>query len=114
MKKIYITVLLLFSYACIMACDYCNCYLGLDPGYNKNTIGLRTNWRTAEWIPPVSGLRLTHNTHSVEGVSGNETLEESFVAVEGDDASHSEFISAELRFRMASFVTRVTPKEEST
>src|SRR5688572_18028596 len=82
MKKIYITVLLLFSYACIMACDYCNCYLGLDPGYNKNTIGLRTNWRTAEWIPPVSGLRLTHNTHSVEGVSGNETLEESFVAVE--------------------------------
>jgi len=40
---------------------------------------------------------------------------ESFVEVEGDGASHSEFTSAELRFpQNGIFVTRVTPQEEFT
>ncbi|MFI5173083.1 MAG: hypothetical protein ACHQFW_11875 [Chitinophagales bacterium] len=82
MKRIYLLVVLLFSYVGVMSCDFCNCYLGLDPGYNKNTIGLRANWRTAEWTPPVSGLRLAHNGHGVEGTMGHETLQESFITGE--------------------------------
>jgi hypothetical protein len=39
MKK-YLFLLLLFAQQTI-ACDFCNCYLGLNPHYKKNTFGIR-------------------------------------------------------------------------
>ena len=29
----------------LIACDFCNCYLGLNPQYKKNIVGLRTHYK---------------------------------------------------------------------
>jgi hypothetical protein len=82
MRFTYILALMLTFSNVASACDFCNCYLGLDPGYNKNTIGLRVNWRTAEWIPFESTLRTTHGTPGTGGSSSGSTLEESLITTE--------------------------------
>lgn len=42
MKRIYFLFLMIISYSSLKAgCDMCNMYVGLNPNYNKNTIGLR-------------------------------------------------------------------------
>ncbi len=81
MKK-YIAFIIFLTYSGITnACDFCNSYLGLDPGFNKNTIALRANFRKAEWQAPSPTLRLTHGgTHTDMGTQ--ETLEESFFTSE--------------------------------
>lgn len=61
------------------ACDFCNCYLGLDPGYNKNTIGIRNSWKTTEWTSMVSAHRVAHGS---DEVTTGSTLTESFVNTE--------------------------------
>lgn len=78
MKRIsVITAILIMGATQISsACDMCNCYLGLDPGYNKNTIGLRTNFRYATYPIPVNGsMKLMHGgDHSSSGTSGTKEL----------------------------------------
>ncbi|HNS13541.1 MAG TPA: hypothetical protein PKM97_13080 [Bacteroidia bacterium] len=46
-KYLVLSIVLLFSLAG-MACDFCNCYLGLNPHYKKNSLSLRhsiTNYK---------------------------------------------------------------------
>ena len=79
MKKILIIIFIITGgYA--NACDFCNCYLGLDPGYNKNTIGLRNNWRTAQWTSESSHHRIMHGGVGTEG--SESILYESLVTTE--------------------------------
>jgi hypothetical protein len=40
MKKIFIAVMVMLVHASY-GCDFCNCYLGLNPHYKKNTISFR-------------------------------------------------------------------------
>ena|SRR5687768_6544835 len=82
MKSIYsVLLILIFSYPSI-ACDFCNCYLGLDPGFNKNTIGIRNSWRTAEWVPFNSAQRSAHTDHGTGEEGSGSKLDESFVTME--------------------------------
>jgi len=61
----------------------CNGYLGLDPGYNKNTIGIRSNFRHSSLeIPASSTFKLLHGEHSTENGDGSGELEASFLCVE--------------------------------
>jgi hypothetical protein len=41
MKLIISTLIFLITISRSYPCDYCNCYLGLNPHYKKNTIGIR-------------------------------------------------------------------------
>ena len=41
MKKTCAVAVLIFNMATAAACDFCNCYLGLNPQYKKDHIGLR-------------------------------------------------------------------------
>jgi hypothetical protein len=41
MKNIITPLLFLFAAVSVSACDFCNCYLGLNPHYKKNTFGIR-------------------------------------------------------------------------
>jgi hypothetical protein len=42
MKIISIVIIIIISSSLhVTACDYCNCYMGLNPHYKKNSIGLR-------------------------------------------------------------------------
>ena len=60
-KFIWFTIIILSYGLDSSACDFCNCYLGLDPGYNKNTIGIRGQYRYATYgIPENSFMKLTH------------------------------------------------------
>jgi hypothetical protein len=62
------------------ACDFCNCYLGLDPGYNKNTVGIRSNFRYATHMIPSSGsMKLMHGDHG-DGTSGAEERMDGYFA----------------------------------
>lgn len=45
------------------SCDMCNCYLGLNPGYNNNSAGLRWKFRHAEMKAGASALRTEHLEH---------------------------------------------------
>lgn len=64
MKKIFFLslIILISSFNLSSACDFCNGYLGLDPGYNKNTVGIRGQYRYATHMMPASGssMKLTH------------------------------------------------------
>ncbi len=84
MKKLFILVAILVVTGQAWACDYCNCYLGLDPGYNKNTIGIRANYmKSAVTIPASSGLKLTHSSHGGGTSNGNSSeLEQAFFCTE--------------------------------
>jgi hypothetical protein len=44
MKKIISTLLFLATGYVSFSCDMCNCYLGLNPHFKKNTIGLRYHY----------------------------------------------------------------------
>lgn len=44
MKKIIGILFLLVSANSSFSCDYCNCYLGLNPHYKKNTISVRYHY----------------------------------------------------------------------
>lgn len=44
MKYQFLLVAILFSASLAEACDFCNCYLGLNPHYKKNSIGLRYHY----------------------------------------------------------------------
>jgi hypothetical protein len=44
MKRIAGIVLFLLTAYSSFSCDYCNCYLGLNPHYKKNTIGIRYHY----------------------------------------------------------------------
>jgi hypothetical protein len=82
MKSIYsVLIFLFFSYPAL-SCDFCNCYLGLDPGFNKNTIGIRNSWRTAEWTPFSSTQRSAHTDHGTGEEGSGSKLDESFVTME--------------------------------
>ncbi len=41
MRKGFILIALLIWAGILSACDFCNCYLGLNPHYKKNTFGVR-------------------------------------------------------------------------
>ncbi|MBK8847392.1 MAG: hypothetical protein IPO27_12940 [Bacteroidetes bacterium] len=41
MNKLIIIVIVILSTQLLHACDFCNCYLGLNPQYKKNIVGLR-------------------------------------------------------------------------
>ena len=43
-KTLLLMVLLLPSF--VFACDFCNCYLGLNPQYKKNSIGFRYHFQS--------------------------------------------------------------------
>ena len=45
-KKISILILIVFNTMSLYACDFCNCYLGLNPQYKKNLIGLRYHYKS--------------------------------------------------------------------
>lgn len=44
MKRLFLLVIIVFSTHLLNACDFCNCYLGLNPHYKKNIIGLRYHY----------------------------------------------------------------------
>jgi hypothetical protein len=45
MKKIFLpAVIFIISISVSNACDFCNCYLGLNPHFKKNSIGLRYHY----------------------------------------------------------------------
>jgi hypothetical protein len=44
MRRLIITVIILGAGITSFACDYCNCYLGLNPHFKKNTIGVRYHY----------------------------------------------------------------------
>src|SRR6478672_10882849 len=44
MNKLIITLIFLLTRTASFACDYCNCYLGLNPHFKKNTIGIRYHY----------------------------------------------------------------------
>ncbi len=80
--RIYFILSILILSCTANANDFCNCYLGLDPGYNKNTIAIRNSWRSAEWQDPFSSVRTTHTGHnSGEDPSGS-LLKETFLNTE--------------------------------
>ncbi len=80
--RIYFILSMFILSGTATACDYCNCYLGLDPGYNKNTIGIRNSWRTAEWQDPFSNMRSTHTSHGSTEQSSGSLLKETFLNTE--------------------------------
>lgn len=44
MKRLFLVVIIVFCTNLLNACDFCNCYLGLNPHYKKNSIGLRYHY----------------------------------------------------------------------
>lgn len=81
MKKIFLltTIIFLSVFNVAPACDFCNCYLGLDPGYNKNTVGIRGQYRYATHMMPVTGsMKLTHGEHEVPAGTPMEELQAEF------------------------------------
>jgi hypothetical protein len=69
MKKTF-TLILFFSIAhAILACDFCNCYLGLNPQYKKNTFGLRYHSMFYR------GSHMTNEELQGTGISVNDFLE---------------------------------------
>jgi len=44
MKKLIFILVFLAAGISSFSCDYCNCYLGLNPQYKKNTIGIRYHY----------------------------------------------------------------------
>lgn len=74
-------ILILPGYSAV-ACDFCNCYLGLNPGYNKNTVGFRSSLRNTSLEIPGQNLRISHfgEGHPVE--DGGGMLEETFLGFE--------------------------------
>lgn len=80
MRFLFLFVITLLISTLSIACDMCNCYLGLDPGYNKNTIGILCSWRSAQWVPTVSStLRSAHTNHNSGEHSNSSKLIENFI-----------------------------------
>ncbi|MBL0342359.1 MAG: hypothetical protein IPP71_16505 [Bacteroidetes bacterium] len=77
-------ILVLIGSNCIYSygCDFCNCYLGLNPGYNKNTIGVRGNLRFASLNIPSPTLRLSHLGHGETTPTTGGELKETFASME--------------------------------
>jgi hypothetical protein len=73
---------LLFSGYNSVACDFCNCYLGLNPGYNKNTVGFRSSVRNTSLEIPGQNLRISHLGEGHPVVDGGGLVEENFLAFE--------------------------------
>ncbi|MBK8873064.1 MAG: hypothetical protein IPN13_03740 [Bacteroidetes bacterium] len=82
MKYKLIGFLFFITFSSAHACDFCNCYLGLNPGYNKNTVGLRYSYRTAEIDIQSPNLRTTHLDHGTTSVSYSGMLKEWFQTTE--------------------------------
>lgn len=81
MKKILsILILVAISFSSTSACDFCNCYLGLDPGYNKNTIGIRGQYRYAtHMMPATGGMKIMHGGDETPSGVPMEELQADFV-----------------------------------
>jgi hypothetical protein len=70
MKKLFLIYSISLLPLTLAACDFCNCYLGLDPGFNKNTIGLRFNYKLSTIdLPELAGLKLAHGGADAEGMT---------------------------------------------
>lgn len=82
MKYKLFAILFLITFSPAVACDFCNCYLGLNPGYNKNTVGLRYSYRTAEIDIKSPNLRTTHLDHGTTSVAYSGMLKEWFQTTE--------------------------------
>ncbi len=65
-----------------VACDFCNCYLGLNPGYNKNTVGFRSSLRNTSFDMPGQNLRVAHLGENQPVVDQGGLLEETYVSYE--------------------------------
>jgi len=65
-----------------IACDFCNCYLGLNPGYNKNTVGFRSSLRNTSFEIPSQNLRVSHLGEGHTAVDNGGLVEETFLAFE--------------------------------
>lgn len=76
MKRILILVLTMATSFGAIACDYCNCYLGLNPGYNKNTIGFRYSYKISSLDIASAALRVTHLDPASPAISTGGTLHE--------------------------------------
>ncbi len=79
-KISFVTALIVFSSFTLSACDFCNCYLGLNPGYNKNTIGFRSSLRYASLYIPAQNLRVTHLGNDTPAPIIGGTLDEAFAS----------------------------------
>jgi len=83
MRKINLIIALVFATSISNACDYCNCYLGLDPGFNKNTIGFRTNFRMSSVeIAGSPTFKTMHGSHGSTESESHSLLEGSFLGYE--------------------------------
>ncbi len=69
MKKIILLWVLIVNVNGLLACDYCNCYLGLNPHYKKNSVGLRYNFMS------YTGSHNTDAELASQGLSKNDFWE---------------------------------------
>jgi len=66
MRRIFLLAVCLLCIQTGKSCDFCNCYLGLNPGYNNNSIGIR--WKNSHTFlqGATQGLRISHIEHGSE------------------------------------------------
>lgn len=76
MKRILLFLLIVVYSTAVAACDYCNCYLGLNPGYNKNTVGLRYSYKLSSLDIALSSMRVTHLDPASPAISTGGNLKE--------------------------------------
>jgi hypothetical protein len=82
MQKLTLALVFVVSTTYVYGCDFCNYYLGLDPGYNKNTISLRGDFRKASMQKEGTTNKVMHGGNST-GTGSNETsLEGYFTTLE--------------------------------
>jgi hypothetical protein len=83
MKTLFLSSsLMLIWITGVTACDYCNSYLSLNPGYNRNSVGIRSGLRLASWEPLYEGARIQHGGTGTPGEGNGEHLEESFITLD--------------------------------
>lgn len=83
MKSVFTNtiIILLVTFTSANACDFCNYYVGLNPGYNKNTVGIRSNYRTASHM--ITGnptLKIMHGDDDHGSSSADEEMTASFLS----------------------------------
>jgi hypothetical protein len=82
MFKIYLSALLLFVSTSVMACDLCNCYLGINPNYNQNGFGIRYRDRSYFGEHSHDNLPLARVAHDLTATSTSVQAEERYRTTE--------------------------------
>ena len=81
LKYVFALIITVVIITPALSCDFCNCYLGLTPSYNKNSIGIRYKHSNSSYMFKQPGMRIQHGDEE-HYINDGEEWNSDFTAIE--------------------------------